>query len=150
MTKSLFDDEARADIVRRLGSLAPDSARAWGRMTPAQACAHCRVPLLIVAGEASAKRPLFAKLVGRFARSAIHNDKPFGKGLPTGPEFRMTDDRDFDTERDGLVADVERFAAGGPDGVAGVVHPFFGDISPDEWDRLMWKHLDHHLRQFGA
>ncbi len=30
-----------------------------------------------------------------------------------------------------------------------VPHPVFGRLSVDDWGRLSWKHLDHHLRQFG-
>lgn len=150
MTMSLFDEGTRAEIARRIESLDADSPRQWGTMTLAQACAHCRVPLRIAAGELDAKRPLIGRLLGPLARGAIRSDKPFGKGLPTGPEFRVRDERDLDVERSALVADVERFGAAGPDGVDGVVHPFFGAITPGEWDRLMWKHLDHHLRQFGA
>ncbi|MDZ4803510.1 MAG: DUF1569 domain-containing protein [Candidatus Eisenbacteria bacterium] len=29
-------------------------------------------------------------------------------------------------------------------------NPIFGNLSVDEWGKLSWKHLDHHLRQFGA
>ncbi len=29
-------------------------------------------------------------------------------------------------------------------------HPFFGNLNSEEWDTLNWKHLDHHLRQFGV
>ena len=44
---------------------------------------------------------------------------------------------------------VRAFHARGPEKLA-KEHPFFGPLTSAEWDRLQWKHLDHHLRQFGA
>jgi hypothetical protein len=29
-------------------------------------------------------------------------------------------------------------------------HPAFGPLTHDGWCRLSWKHVDHHLRQFGC
>jgi hypothetical protein len=45
---------------------------------------------------------------------------------------------------------IDRFAAAGPQGCTTHPHAFFGSLTPDEWAILMYKHLDHHLRQFGA
>ena len=45
---------------------------------------------------------------------------------------------------------IDRFAAAGPKGCTTHPHSFFGPLTPDEWAILMYKHLDHHLRQFGV
>ena len=60
------------------------------------------------------------------------------------------DDKDFETERNRLSGLIDRFAAAGPAGCTSHPHAFFGPLTPDEWAVLMYKHLDHHLRQFGA
>ena len=65
-----------------------------------------------------------------------------------GPEFRIAGPREFARERDALEALIRRFADGGPAGLTREPHPFFGALTPPEWESLMWKHLDHHLRQF--
>ena len=71
-----------------------------------------------------------------------------GKNSPTDPKFRVLDERDFEPEQAELITLVKRFGESGA--VTTDPHPFFGPMSSEEWDRLMWKHLDHHLRQFGA
>ena len=45
---------------------------------------------------------------------------------------------------------VDRFGVAGPSGLTSLPHPFFGPLSSEEWQALQWRHLDHHLRQFGA
>ena len=69
---------------------------------------------------------------------------------PTDPTYRMNDDKDFAPERERLVALVKRFAESGRASADGRVHPFFGRLTGDQWGRLSYKHLDHHLRQFGV
>ena len=41
-------------------------------------------------------------------------------------------------------------AVAGPAGCTPHRHSFFGHMTPDEWAILMYEHLDHHPRQFGA
>jgi len=62
----------------------------------------------------------------------------------------VQDELDLGTERERLRGLIERFTAAGPAG--GTMHPhsFFGRLTPEEWATLMYKHLDHHLRQFGV
>jgi hypothetical protein len=45
---------------------------------------------------------------------------------------------------------IDRFVASGPAGCTNHPHSFFGRLTPEEWAILMYKHLDHHLRQFGV
>ena len=65
-------------------------------------------------------------------------------------ELIVGDQRDLDTERARLCRLIDRFAQAGPDGCTTQPHSFFGAMTPDEWALLMYKHIDHHLRQFGA
>ena len=67
------------------------------------------------------------------------------------PSLFDREDRDAFVQRQKrVIALVERFCSRGPSGADGLVHGFFGRLSGDEWARLMYKHLDHHLRQFSA
>ena len=75
---------------------------------------------------------------------------PMRQGNPTSPDLRIADVRDFETERKRLLGLIDRFAAGGPGSVTKAPHPFFGPMTTDEWALQMWKHIDHHLRQFEA
>lgn len=147
---SLFDPTGRAEVLTRLDLLAADRAPLWGKMTPAQACAHCAVGLRLALGEATMKRPWFAPLVGPLMRRLILSPKPFARNAPTAPLFRVTDPRELEAERRTLAALVRRFGEGGPGGVRKDPHPLFGPLAPAEWDLMQWKHLDHHLRQYGV
>lgn len=146
---SLRNPSGNAEAQRRLASLRADTHPQWGKMTCAQMLTHCQRPLRVAAGELELKRGLVGKLLGGWAKKKfVVGDAPFGRNSPTDPAFRVQDARDFDAERATLVDLVRRF---GEQGVATRdPHPFFGPLTPQEWDRLMAKHLDHHLRQFGA
>jgi hypothetical protein len=81
---------------------------------------------------------------------SVNSDKPFKRNAPTGPNLRITDQRQFDLEKERLSQLVERFVSAGPAGCTTHPHNFFGRMTADEWGVLMYKHLDHHFRQFGA
>lgn len=82
--------------------------------------------------------------------SAGGNDQPMRRNSPTAPDLVIRDERDLGAERERLNGLIDRFAAGGPAGCTTHPHTFFGPMTPQEWATLMYKHLDHHLRQFGA
>lgn len=81
---------------------------------------------------------------------ALGNDEPIRRNTPTVAEMRVADERDLGHERRRLCGLIDRFAAAGPAGCTTHPHSFFGPLTPQEWAVLMYKHLDHHLRQFGA
>jgi hypothetical protein len=78
------------------------------------------------------------------------SEKPLGKSSPTAKEFIITDKREFDKEKAELLELIKRFHEGGEKGATTFPHSFFGEMTPHEWGFTQWKHLDHHLRQFGV
>jgi hypothetical protein len=72
------------------------------------------------------------------------------RNTPTVPGLVVADERALDAERERLRGLIDRFVAAGPAGCTTHPHSFFGRLTPQEWSVLMYKHLDHHLRQFGA
>lgn len=145
---SLRSADENAAILRRLEALRPDSTRLWGRMDPAQMCAHCSNPLDMAAGKLRLERMFLGKLIGGFAKKRfVVGDAEFGKGAPTHPKLKVADPREFAAEKAALAERIRDYAETGA--LTTDPHVFFGPLAPGEWDRLMWKHLDHHLRQFG-
>lgn len=146
---SLREAAGTAAAIRRVDGLAPDAERQWGKMSCAQMLAHCQKPFELALDELHIKRALIGRILGGWAKKKfVTSDTPFSHDSPTDPRFRITDDRDFEREKAGLLGLIERF---GNEGVlTRAPHPFFGDMSHADWDRLLSKHLDHHLRQFGA
>jgi hypothetical protein len=146
----IFDRAQAGELVRRIEGLRPDAPRQWGKMDAAQMLRHCQVGLELALGDMTLKRAFLGLLFGRIAKRQLFAPKPFGRNLPTAPEFRVREPRDFAREQARLLALVRRLAQGGPAALTRAPHPFFGTLTSAEWSALQWKHLDHHLRQFGA
>jgi hypothetical protein len=147
--KSLFQPADRDEILHRIGALEPESSREWGKMNPAQMLCHCAIALQSGSGDRPMKQKLLGKLLMPFIRSSILGAKPFSRNGPTDPTFVVSDPRDFAKERDRLVELIHRFTQRGEAAAGTQTHPFFGKMTGNEWGELMYKHLDHHLRQFG-
>lgn len=148
--KNLFDAAAVAEIQTRLAQLGPGSERVWGKMNAAQMMAHCSVGLQMALGDTRPKRMLIGRILGGFVKGrALANEDPLPRNSPTSKEFIVQDDRDLEAERARLRGLIERFSAG-PQACTPHPHSFFGPMKPEEWAQLMYKHLDHHLRQFSS
>jgi hypothetical protein len=149
--KSLFESGCIDEVQQRLSRLQPDQPRQWGAMNPAQMLAHCSLGLEMAAGEIRPPRALMGRILGPVVKPIAFREKePMRRNSPTSKELVIKGDRDFETERKRLSGLIDRFAAAGPAGCTAHPHAFFGSLTPDEWAVLMYKHLDHHLRQFGA
>ena|ERR1700733_12129299 len=148
--KSLFDRSAVVEIKQRLSALHPGSERGWGKMDAAQALAHCSAAMEMALGDALPPRLLIGRIIGPLFRSAYSSEKPMQPGSPTHPSLVVSNQRDFARERERLAGLVDRFSVSGSEGCTTHPHPFFGKLTPAEWGTGMYKHLDHHLRQFGV
>lgn len=148
--KSLFEHTDRDEILKRMTDLQPGSVRQWGKMNPAQMLCHCSQALETATGDRPMKQAFLGRILTPFIRSSILGEKPFSKNAPTDPTFVVADERDFTAERSRLTTLIDRFVQRGAASAGTATHSFFGRLSGEEWGRLMYKHIDHHLRQFGA
>ena len=149
--KNLFEPATVNEIADRIAHLRPDSERQWGKMHVAQMLAHCSAAIGMAEGKVTPPRILLGRLLGPLAKkSLIVKGEPMRRNSMTEKSVLVTDERDLMVERDRLRESIDRFASGGP--VVCTMHPhfFFGPLTPAEWAALMYQHLDHHLRQFGA
>ncbi len=145
--KNLFDPAVKQDIIARINKLTPQSQRQWGKMDVAQMLAHCQMPLGVATGDHKLKGSFFIKLVGPLFKKQLFNDKPFKRDLPTDKSFKIADTRDFEKEKQKLVQMISVFSE---TAMSSEPHPFFGKLTKEEWSKGTWKHLDHHLQQFGV
>jgi len=148
--KNLFETTAVEEVKVRMAQLRPDSERLWGTMNPAQALAHCSILMEVTLGLRRLPRSLIGRVVGRFVKPTLLNEEPLRRNMPTDKNFVVKDEPNFVVERQRLHELIDRFATGGPEGCAKNPHSFFGPMTRGEWSRMMYKHLDHHLRQFGV
>ena len=152
MKKSVFDPRAHEALVARLDTLAPDAQRRWGRMTAAQAVCHLSDSLKVVLGDRPLPpRPLNLKRRAmRFAAFTL--PIPWPKGVQTSAAIDAdrggTPPGDFAEDVGELKTLLARMAA--TDGRDLAPHHVWGSMGRSEWGRYIYRHVDHHLRQFGA
>jgi hypothetical protein len=148
---NLFEASTAEQVKERMTHLRPDSGRQWGKMNAAQAVAHCSAGLELAFGDRVPPRLLLGRIIGGIIKpKALGNDEPMRRNSPTVKGLVIDDERDLDRERKRLRELIDRFVAGGPGICTAHPHSFFGQLTPQEWATLMYKHLDHHLRQFGV
>jgi hypothetical protein len=148
--KSLYEQNTLAEIVNRLNNLQPDSPRQWGKMEPAQMMAHCTVLLEVATAQRFPPRVFIGRIIGPFLKSVLSSEEPLRKNTPTGKSYIVADHRDFEQEKERLINLMQQFQQGGEAKCTTHPHSFFGKLTPKEWGTGMYKHLDHHLRQFGV
>jgi Protein of unknown function (DUF1569) len=149
--KNLFEPSCVDELKQRVAHLHPDSQRLWGKMNAAQAIAHCSGGMELALGDLRPPRMLIGSIIGRVIKPmAFKEEVPMRRNSPTIKAILVADERDLDRERLRLCRLIDRFAAAGPAGCTTHPHSFFGRLTPDEWSMWMYKHLDHHLQQFGV
>ena len=146
--KSLFEEPAVEEILTRLEAITSQTPRQWGKMNVDQMLAHCSAGLDMAAGREVPPFSLTGRIIGHFLKGMYSNDRPFDKGSPTS--LKIGDILDFAKEKEHLKETISRFNQDGLSGVTTMPHPFFGKLSPEAWGKGMYKHIDHHFKQFGV
>lgn len=148
--QSLFDKAAYEEIINRLNNLSPESTAQWGKMNIAQMLAHCKEAFKVPLSEKKLPRMFMGRLIGWMIKSKLYDESPWKQNLPTAPNFIIKDQRNFNAEKKELTDLVNKFYKAGPSGISKYPHPFFGKFTADQWGKSMYKHIDHHLRQFAV
>jgi hypothetical protein len=147
---NLFETATVNLILQRIDLLTSQSERQWGKMTVSQMLEHCCIATEVAIGRQNPSRLFIGRIIGWMAKPAFVNPKPFSKNLPTHETFVVKNEPDFKTVQERLKQLVVEFSEAGPEKCTQHPHAFFGKLTPDEWGVGMYKHLDHHLRQFGV
>ena len=148
--KNLFDKDTYTEIIQRINTLTPQSQRQWGKMNVDQMLAHCKEAFKVPLSDKKMPRMFIGLLLGWMIKPKLYNEYPWKKNLPTAPNFIIKDDRDFEKEKLELSDMINQFYNGGHDNVGRYPHPMFGTFTTEQWGKSMYKHLDHHLKQFNA
>lgn len=148
---TMFDPNDRAAMLARLRRLGPQSERRWGKMTAPQMVWHLGAQLRHCLGEIDvAPRGNALLHSALFKWLVIDSPMPWPKGkLPTSPEYVAFDTGAWAADVAKLTGLLERWTTRG-EANAAVVHPAFGALTGSQVGRLVWRHWDHHLKQFGA
>jgi hypothetical protein len=146
--KSLFNTADRNEIITRISAINETSVRQWGKMTAAQMLAHCQAPIKVGIGELKLGTNLLFMILGPIIKKKLSKSEPFDQNLPTHKDFIIKHDPVLETEKKNLIDLVNKL--NDQQNQLAAKHPIFGKMTPAQWDMLNWKHLDHHLRQFGV
>ena len=150
--KNIFTDKEKAALISRISKITRDHRPAWGKMNAHQMIVHLADPFRVAMGEKKvmANPGIFSKWP---LNKLIIGVLPWPKGAPTAPEFIQGTGgsplSEFEKDREELLTLVEKFTRT-EDGFEFHASPVFGKLSRRDWGRLMWKHIDHHMRQFGC
>ncbi len=148
--KSLFEKSTLEECITRLDKLSNESNASWGKMNAVQMLAHCNETMKVANGEKQLKRIFISYILGSLLKKSFYNEKPVGKNSPTHPSFIFPNATDFEknlTEQKQLLTS---FQEGGIEKCTSNPHAFFGNVTKEQWGMGMYKHLNHHLEQFGV
>jgi len=145
--KDMFDPAVKQAIVDRINKLTPQSQKRWGKMDVSQMLAHVQLPISCAYGTHQVKGGFLLKLVGPLVKGILYNEKPYKQGLPTDKSYVITDAKNFASEKQNLLEKLSRFSS---ENIVLEKHPVWGKLSKEQWSKATWKHLDHHLQQFGV
>jgi hypothetical protein len=133
MFPSVFDPATNVELINRINKITPEKKPDWGKMSADQMFAHVNVGYDITYGKIDVSYSWFMKKNGQ-----------------TAPIFLIEGGRDFEAEKTKLIEYIKRVESDGVAFFKGKESSSFGKMTVQEWSNQFWKHLDHHLTQFGV
>jgi hypothetical protein len=151
MTKNIFLLSDVNEVITRIQRLNADSQPLWGKMAVGQMLAHCNVTYEMVYENIHPKPNFILKLILKMlVKKTVVNEVPYKHNSNTAPQFIIKDSKEFEKERLRLVNYIYKTQELGESYFDGKESLSFGELTKSEWNNMFYKHLDHHLRQFGV
>ena len=148
---NLFKKEVSAEIIQRINKLTPQTQQKWGKMSVSQMLAHCNVTYEMVYEDKHPKPNAFVKLILKLmVKNKVVNETPYGQNGRTAPQFIINDDKNFEVEKNRLIQYIQKTQELGENAFDNKESHSFGALTKTEWNNMFYKHLDHHLSQFGV
>ena len=149
--KNVFDLATTTELSKRINQLNPQTQPLWGKMNVSQMLAHCNVTYEMAYEDKHPKPNALMKFVLKLlVKNTVVNEKPFKKNGQTAPAFLITDEKNFEAEKNRLVNYIQKTQQLGRNHFEGKESHSFGNLTSSEWNNMFYKHLDHHLSQFGV
>ncbi|MCC6571767.1 MAG: DUF1569 domain-containing protein [Chitinophagales bacterium] len=148
---NVYDAAVAQQLIDRIHQLTPQTQPKWGKMDVARMLAHCNVTYEYVFDERNDQHNFLVKwLLRTFLKSTVTGEKPYKKNIGTAPSFIIADSKNFEQEKARLLEYIQRVVKQGAAYFEGKESSSFGAMTAAEWNNLMYKHIDHHLTQFGV
>ncbi|PSL44345.1 uncharacterized protein DUF1569 [Chitinophaga niastensis] len=148
---NIFTQTVAENIISRINQLTPGTKPNWGKMNVAQMLAHCNVTYELIYEDKHPQPNFFMKFILKsFIKKVVVSEQPYKHSSQTAPAFLIKDDRDFEKEKNRLINYINKTKDLGETYFENKSSHSFGPLNKHEWNNMFYKHLDHHLTQFGV
>jgi len=149
--KTIFDEGTRNELMARIQNIPEDAQAQWGKMNLYQMLMHCTTweQWMQGVGNPIYKQEFIGKIFGKMGlRRMIRDEKPIDKGVPTSTQFKIKETSgDISQKKQEWIQLIQSYANySNPT----FIHDFFGKMTREQVGLLVYKHTDHHLRQFNS
>lgn len=149
--KNIFNQINTVEIIERINKLTSSSKAVWGKMDVAQMLAHCNVTYEMIYENKHPKPNTFMKFILKLlVKNVVVNEKPYKNSSKTAPAFIIASTKDFNIEKNRLIDFIKKTQELGENHFEGKESHSFGVLTSKEWNNMFYKHLNHHLNQFGV
>lgn len=148
---NIFTKTVTDHITQRINQLTPDTAPQWGTMSVAQMLAHCNVTYEMAYENIHPKPGAFMQFILKMmVKGKVVSEVPYPRNNRTAPQFIIKDAKNFAAEKQRLIQYIAKTQQLGEAHFEQKASHSFGPLSAVEWNNMFYKHLDHHLKQFGV
>lgn len=148
---NIFNKSVSENLVQRINALTPITQPNWGKMNVAQMLAHCNVTYEMTYENKHPKPNAFMRFILKsFIKKIVTSETPYKRNSRTAPAFLITDSKDFEIEKKRLINYIHKTQELGASSFDNKMSHSFGALNVTEWNNMFYKHLDHHLTQFGV
>ena len=148
--KSIYEKSVLQEVIARVEKLKVETKPVWGKMNPAQMMEHCSLIFDYATGKNKPPRMFIGYILGPIFKKQYYNDEPMRKNSPTATNYIVSTQQDFEKAKSRLLNLVKEFSEGGEAKCTTHPSPFFGNLTAEQHGMGQYKHLDHHLQQFGV
>lgn len=147
--KTIFDETTRIEIINRINSINEFSVGQWGKMNVYQMLKHCSLTEALYLGRKKYPRTFFGKMIGKWAlKNMLKDQSPIAKNAPTSKYFKVSETNgDIAKQREHWISLIKEYANYSNPSFE---HWFFGSMTAEQVGFFVYKHADHHLRQFNS
>ena len=147
--KTVFDKSTREELIQRIHSLNETSTARWGKMNVYQMLKHCTLCEEMYLGKKKYKRALIGRLFGKIGlRNLLKNETPLKPNSPTSAAFIIKESSgNVPAEKQKWISLINEYEQFNNDDFE---HWFFGKMTKEQVGFFVYKHTDHHLRQFNC
>ena len=149
--ENIFTKEVTEEVVARINRLTSETQPIWGKMSVAQMLAHCCVTYEVVYTDKHPRPNAFTRfLMKTLIKNIVTSEKPYFKNGRTARQYLIVEEKEFELEKKRLIDFIIKTQQLGEQEFEGKESHSFGKLTAKEWNNLFYKHVDHHLRQFGV